>query len=98
MKQLITILAVVLITLSVIAEEPTAIEEYITQMVEMGIDAGINSCITQGVPRNKYSLELAKARGKALVRAMYPEIKWQWKDPQPVDPKLSGKPEGEQVF
>ena len=100
MKHILITITILLTALS-LAEDPKVTREptpTATELVEMGIDAGINSCIVQGSPRNKLSLELVKARSKACVLALYPEFKWTWKNPQPIDPKDFPAPEGENVF
>lgn len=99
MKYIASILAFALISTATAAEpQTTTQEQFLTELVEVGIDAGINACIIRGMPRNKLSLEIAKAHAKALVQALYMETKWQWKNPQPIDPQAVGKPEGEQAF
>lgn len=53
-------------------------DEHISAAARIGIEAGINAILTQGMPHSQGELDRARIHARRLIEKVYPETKWQW--------------------
>lgn len=86
MKTLVTILLVSSVCIGIGASilwhflpQP---ESTVTDYARIGIEAGINACLTRGLPTDRRQLDATRRQARKLVEKMYPEIKFEWPELQ----------------
>lgn len=57
-------------------------ENIVTDYARIGIEAGINACLTRGLPTDRRQLDATRRQARKLVEKMYPEIKFEWPELQ----------------
>jgi hypothetical protein len=47
-------------------------------LAHVGIEAGINAILANGIPQSREELDQARMYARKLIETLYPEIKWHW--------------------
>lgn len=65
-------------------------ENTFTDYARIGIEAGINTCLTRGLPSDRKQLDAARRQARRLIERIYPEVKFDWRAAWVVGENVAG--------